>query len=58
MHWLTSLDPVALSTRNYAIRNGRSLDWDELIVFTFVDGRKKQIDHYSGDRYGVDDLFA
>jgi ketosteroid isomerase-like protein len=58
MHWLTSPDRVGLLTRNHATRSDRSLSWDELIVFTFVDGRKKRIDHFSGDQYGVDDLFA
>ena len=58
MHWLTSPDRVGLVTRNHATRGGRSLSWDELIVFTFVDGRKKQISHFSGDQYGVDELFS
>lgn len=58
MHWLTSLDRIALVSRNHATRDGRSLAWDELIVFTFVDGRKKAISHFSGDQYGVDALFA
>lgn len=58
MHWLTSADRVGLLTRNHATRGGRSLAWDELIVFTFVDGRKKSIAHFSGDQYGVDELFS
>ncbi len=58
MHWLTSPDRVALATRNAATRNGRSLTWDELIVFTFLDSRKKSIAHFSGDQYGVDTLFS
>jgi hypothetical protein len=43
MHWLTSADRVGLATRNHATRGGRSPTWDELIVFTFVDGRKKDL---------------
>ncbi len=58
MHWLTSADRVGLLTRNSARRHGRTLTWDELIVFTFVDGRKKSINHFSGDQYGVDALFS
>jgi uncharacterized protein len=58
MHWLTSADRVGLATRNHATRDGRRLAWDELIVFTFVDGRKKEISHFSGDQYGVDLLFT
>jgi hypothetical protein len=58
MHWTTSPDRVGLLTRNHATRGHRSLSWDELLVFTFVDGRKKEIAHFSGDQYGVDDLFA
>lgn len=58
MHWLTSPDRVGLVTRNHATREDRSLSWDELILFTFVDGRKKQISHFSGDQYGVDDLLT
>lgn len=50
MHWLTSPDRVGLVTRNHATRQGRSLAWDELIVFTFVDGRKKATAHFSGDQ--------
>jgi len=58
MHWTTSGDRVGLLTRNHATRDGRSLAWDELIVFTFVNGRKKSIAHFSGDQYGVDELLA
>ncbi len=58
MHWTTSADRVGLLTRNHATRNGKSLAWDELIVFTFINGRKKSIAHFSGDQYGVDELFA
>jgi uncharacterized protein len=58
MQWLTSADRVGLLTRNHATRGGRSLSWDELIVFRFVEGRKKEITHFSGDQYGVDELFA
>lgn len=58
MHWITSPDRVGLLTRNHATRHGKILAWDELIVFTFLDGRKKSIAHFSGDQYGVDELFA
>lgn len=58
MHWLTSTDRVALATRNHATRGGRSLAWDEIIVFHVVEGRKKDIAHFSGDQYGVDALFG
>lgn len=58
MHWMTSADRVGLLTRNHASRGGKSLSWDELIVFTFVDGRKRSISHFSGDQYGVDTLFS
>jgi len=58
MHWLTSADRVGLLTRNHATVDGASLAWDELIVFTFVEGRKKAIAHFSGDQYGVDTLFS
>lgn len=58
MRWLTSAGRVGLATRNHAERNGRTLSWDELIVFEFVDGRKKRISHFSGDQEGVDAVFA
>jgi uncharacterized protein len=58
MRWLTSPDRVALLTRNHATCEGRSLSWDEVIVFQFQDGRKRRIDLYSGDQYGVDALFG
>lgn len=58
MRWLTSAARVGLVTRNHAERAGRALSWDELIVFEFVDGRKKRISHFSGDQAGVDALFA
>ena len=58
MRWYASGDEVALATRNHARRGGESLDWDEVILFTFEDGRKKRIDLLSGDQYGMDALFA
>ena len=58
MHWTTSPHRVALMTHNHAARGGSSLTWDELIVFTFVDGLKKSITHFSGDQYGVDALLG
>lgn len=58
MNWMTSHDRVGLLTQNHATRDGSSLTWDELIVFTFVSGRKKSITHFSGDQYGVDALFG
>ncbi|MBC8091687.1 MAG: nuclear transport factor 2 family protein [Pseudonocardia sp.] len=58
MLWLTGGDEVGLHSRNHATRGGRSLDWDELIVFRFVDGRKKEISHFSADQYGVDALLG
>lgn len=58
MSWTTSDDSVALATTNSATRGDRSLTWSEVIVFSFVDGRKKRIELTSGDQYGVDDLFG
>ena len=58
MHWATSAERVALLTRNVAERGGRSLAWDECIVLRFEDGVKKAISHFSGDEYGVDELFS
>ncbi len=58
MHWTASPERIGLQTRNHATRNGATLTWDELIVFTFVEGRKKRIDHFAGDQYGVDELFS
>ena len=55
---MTSPDRVGPLTRNHATRAEQSLSWDELIIFTFVDGRKKTISHFSADQYGVDALFA
>lgn len=58
MSWTTNQDSVALATVNSATRADRSLTWTEVIVFTFVEGRKKRIELTSGDQYGVDALFA
>lgn len=58
MRWYASGNEVALATRNHASRAGRSLDWDEVILFTFEDGLKKRIDLLSGDQYGMDALFT
>ncbi|THF67874.1 hypothetical protein E7T06_18965 [Deinococcus sp. Arct2-2] len=58
MRWLTSSQRVALVTRNHAARQGRQLSWDEVIVFLFQDGKKRRIDLFSGDQYGVDVLFG
>lgn len=57
MHWMASADHVALATRNHATRAGRQLDWNEVIVFHFVNGKKAQIDLYSGDQPAVDAFF-
>lgn len=56
MRWVTSPDRVGLLTRNHAERDGKRLSWDELIVFEFVDGRKKRISHFSGDQQSIDEL--
>ena len=58
MSWTTGGDSVALATVNSATRGGRSLTWTEVIVFTFVEGRKKRIELTSGDQYGFDALFS
>lgn len=58
MTWFAAGNEVALATRNQATRGGRTLDWDEVLLFTFEDGRKKRIDLLSGDQYGMDALFA
>lgn len=58
MNWLVSSDGVALETVNHADRNGAHLDWNEVIVFHFVDGKKARIDLYSQDQAAVDAFFG
>ena len=58
MNWLVSGDGVALATVNHADRNGAHLDWNEVIVFHFVDGKKARIDLYSQDQAAVDAFFG
>lgn len=58
MDWLIGDESIGLVTRNHARRNGIAPAWDEIIRFTFVDGRKSQIELFSGDPYGVDALLA
>lgn len=58
MLWLTCGDRVALSTRNHATIAGEHLDWDEAIVFEFVDGVKKRIDLYQAEQETVDRFFS
>ena len=58
MDWLASDDRVGLATRNHAERGGRWLSWDEVILFRFEDGRKREIDLFSGDQDAVDALLA
>jgi len=57
MLWLACDDHIALSTRNHASIKGRSLEWDEVIVFHFVDGLKKRIDLFQADQAAVDAFF-
>lgn len=58
MNWLICGDKVLLETRNSAMRRGQSLDWDEAILFEFVDGRKARIEMFQADQAAVDAFFA
>ena len=58
MNWLVCGDRVCLETRNEATVKGRSLAWDEAIVFEMPDGRKRRIDLYQADQAAVDALFG
>lgn len=48
MRWFTTKEHVTLITRNHARLGERELNWDEVIVFRFVAGKKKRIDLFSG----------
>lgn len=58
MNWLVCGDKILLETRNAASRNGRSLEWDEAILFEFVDGRKARIEMFQADQAAIDLFFA
>jgi uncharacterized protein len=58
MLWLICNNRVALSTQNKATIGGKSLVWDEAIVFEFVDGLKQRIDLFQADQKAVDMFFS
>jgi ketosteroid isomerase-like protein len=58
MHWLVCGDKVLLETRNAATVEGRSLTWDEALLFEFRDGRKQRIEMFQADQVAVDVLFG
>ena len=58
MHWLVCGDKVILETRNAATVDGRSLVWDEALLFEFRDGRKQRIEMFQADQAAVDVLFG
>ena len=58
MQWLVCGDKVLLETRNSATRAGNALDWDEAILFEFVDGKKARIEMFQADQAAVDAFFA
>ena len=58
MNWMVSDIGVALETVNHAERAGRSLQWNEVIIFQFENGKKKRIDLYSGNQIAVDAFFG
>jgi uncharacterized protein len=58
MNWLASGDRIALATRNRATIADRFFEWDEVIVFEFVDGLKKRIDLFQADQSAVDSFFG
>ncbi len=57
MRWSTTDEHVVLVTRNHARMDKRQLEWDEVIVFRFVAGKKKRIDLFSGAPDAVADFF-
>lgn len=58
MNWLACGNKILLETRNTASRKGRSLEWDEAILFEFVDGKKARIEMFQADQAAVDAFFA
>lgn len=58
MLWLACDDRIALATRNHAVIGERSLEWNEVIVFHFVDGVKKHIGLFQADQAAVDAFFS
>lgn len=58
MTWLICGDEVLLETRNAATRDGRALEWDEAILFEFVDGKKARIEMFQADQDAVNAFFV
>jgi uncharacterized protein len=58
MNWLVCGEKVILETHNVASRSGRKLQWNEAILFEFLDGRKSKIEMFQADQAAVDQFFA
>ena len=59
MHWLVNENnQVALFIKNYARRGGEHLDWEELILFEFRNGKKYRIEHFQANQSAVDAFLA
>ncbi len=58
MNWLVCGDKVLLETKNAATRAGHSLEWDEAILFEFIDGKKARIEMFQADQAAVDGFFG
>ena len=58
MKWLVCGAKILLETRNSAARAGHTLDWDEAILFEFVDGKKARVEMFQADQAAVDAFFA
>ena len=54
MRWLVNGEKVLLETSNYAEINGKSLTWNEGLLFEFHNGRKRRIELFQADQKAVD----
>lgn len=58
MKWLVCGEKVILETRNAADLRGRSLTWDEAILFEFKNGLKQRIEMFQARQADVDAFFG
>jgi uncharacterized protein len=58
MNWLVCANKVILETVNVASRHGKSLQWDEALMFEFTDGKKSRIEMFQANQNKLDAFFS
>ena len=58
MRWLVNGEKVLLETVNHAEIAGRSLTWNEGLLFELCNGKKRRIELFQADQNAVDAFFG